>query len=112
MKYNIVASLDFARDLKHFLAKRYPSVKRDVTSLTDTLRENPTVGTPLGDDCFKIRFVITSKGRGKSGGGRMITCVKIVDKTVYLLTVYDKSEQETVTDKELAAMLKSLGLKK
>jgi len=111
MKYNIVASLDFARDLKH-LAKRYPSVKRDVAALTDTLRENPVMGTSLGDDCFKIRFAITSKGRGKSGGGRLITCVKIIDETVYLLTVYDKSEQETVTDKELATMLKSLGLKK
>jgi hypothetical protein len=83
-----------------------------VEQLKETLRANPLTGTPLGNDCFKVRFVITSKGKGKSGGGRLITCVKIVEDTIYLLTMYDKSEQENVTDKELAALLKSLGLKK
>lgn len=67
MKYEVVASFDFVRDLKR-LAKRHASIKKDVADLTDSLRENPHTGIPLGNDCFKIRFAISSKGRGKSGG--------------------------------------------
>lgn len=109
MSCNIVASGEFVKDLKR-LAKRYPSIKNDLAILANVLRENPVAGIPLGNDCFKIRFAITSKGRDKSGGGRLITCIKIIDETVYLLTIYDKSDQENVTDKELSNILTSLDL--
>ncbi len=109
MNFKIVASHEFVKDLKR-LAKRYRSIRNDVTVLADVLRENPTAGIPLGNDCYKIRFAITSKGRGKSGGGRLVTCVKIIDETVYFLTIYDKSDQENVADNELSDILKSLGL--
>ena len=51
---------------------------------------------------------MASKGKGKSGGGRVITYVKILDETVYLATVYDKSEKEDIEDKELSSILQSL----
>lgn len=59
-------------------------------------------------NCFKIRFAITSKGKGKSGGGRLITLIKIMDDQIYLVTVYDKSETPTVSDKRLKELLQEL----
>lgn len=72
MSYNLVATLDFQRDFK-FLAKKYPSIKSDIQSVFDSLRINPIQGSPLGKNSFKIRFAIRSKGKGKSGGRRLIT---------------------------------------
>jgi hypothetical protein len=51
-------------------------------------------------------LAIASKGKGKSGVARVITCVKIVNITVFLLTIFDKSEQENIPDKELQELLK------
>jgi hypothetical protein len=48
------------------------------------------------------------KGKGKSGGARVITCVKIVGGFVYLLTTYSKSEKENISNKELHELLKGL----
>lgn len=48
---------------------------------------------------------ITSKSKGKSGGSRVITCVKVIEQDVYLLTIYDKSEKENISDKELDELL-------
>lgn len=78
--------------------------------MTEALQANPTMGEPLGKDCYKVRMAISSKNKGKSGGARLITCVKIVDDTIYLLSIYDKSEQETMDDDEIDEVLKSLGL--
>jgi hypothetical protein len=71
-----------------------------------SLKENPDQGTSLGSDCYKIRLSIASKGKGKSGGARVITCVKIVETNVYLLTIFDKSEHENIPDKDLKELLK------
>ncbi len=50
-------------------------------------------------------MAIASKGKGKSGGGRVITHVHIAGNRVFLLSIYDKSEKETLTDKELKELL-------
>jgi hypothetical protein len=73
--------------------------------LLKSLKETPSQGTPLGSECYKIRISIASKGKGKSGGARVITCVKIIFETVFLLTIFDKSEQENISDKELKELL-------
>jgi hypothetical protein len=62
----------------------------------------------LGKDCYKIRLSIKSKGKGKSGGARIITCVKVIDGNVYLITIYDKSEKESISNKELKELLSNL----
>ena len=56
-----------------------------------------------------MRLAIASKGKGKSGGARVITCVKIVKSVVYLLAIYDKSERETISDAELKQLIDLLG---
>ena len=105
----IVVALTFERDLKR-LVKKYPSLRAEFPVLVENLMEDPQQGIPLGKDCFKIRLRIASKGRGKSGGGRVITCLKILDDTLYLLTIYDKSEQESIDDQKLDALLEIAGL--
>lgn len=55
-------------------------------------------------------MAITSKAKGKSGGSRVITCVKIVEQNVYLIAIYDKSVKESIADKELDELLALAGL--
>jgi mRNA-degrading endonuclease RelE of RelBE toxin-antitoxin system len=57
---------------------------------------------------YKIRLAIKSKGKGKSGGARVIPYVMTDDKEVYLLTIYDKSEFGSVNDKTIKAIIESL----
>ena len=104
----IVPSPKFDREIKR-LAKKYRSIPQDFRILLQLLQANPTMGEPLGKDCFKIRMAISSKNKGKSGGARVITCVKIVDDTLFLLSIYDKSEQANISDDEIDGVLRSLG---
>lgn len=108
MSYKVKFIPKFEKDLKH-LAKKYPSVKSDFGLLLASLKDNPSQGTSLGNECYKIRMSISSKGKGKSVGARVITCFKIVHHTVFLLSIFDKSEQENITDKELRELLKFIG---
>ncbi len=85
-------------------------IKNDYKTLIDSLKEEPKQGQPLGKDCYKIRMAITGKGKGKSGGSRVITCVKIVAKSVFLLSIFDKGDKENISDKELDKLLKIAGL--
>ncbi len=107
MSFDVVVTEPFERKVKK-LAKRHKSLGSDLASIIDQLSLNPALGTPLGNDCFKIRLAITSKGRGKSGGARLITFVRIVRNTVYLLDLYDKSDQDNISDKELRALIAML----
>ena len=66
------------------------------------------MGTPLGNDCYKIRLAISSKGKGKSGGARVITYVKIIETSIFLLSIYDKADVANISDKELKERLKGL----
>jgi mRNA-degrading endonuclease RelE of RelBE toxin-antitoxin system len=99
----------FNRQIKK-LNKKYPSIPKDITILVDQLQENPFLGTHLGKDCYKIRLAISSKGKGKSGGSRVITCVKIVEDTIFLLSIYDKSEKSSISDLELDDLLELSGI--
>jgi mRNA-degrading endonuclease RelE of RelBE toxin-antitoxin system len=107
MSYNVKTLAVFERQAKR-LIKKYASLKKELLELSQQLSKTPQLGTPLGLGCFKIRIAIASKGRGKSGGARIITHVLVADATVYLLSIYDKSEQSALTDKELTELLACL----
>lgn len=107
MNYEIITTLNFRKEFKR-LFKKYPSLKEDLDKLGDMLQESPWIGTEVFKNCYKIRFSIKSKGAGKSGGGRLITHVKIVDKCVFLLSIYDKSETATISDSRLRQLLQGL----
>ncbi len=105
MSFNIYTTDFFDKELKK-LAKKYPSIKNDYKALIDSLKEEPKQGQALGKDCYKIRMAITSKGKGKSGGSRIISCVKIVAESVFLLSIFDKGNKENISDKELDELLR------
>lgn len=105
MNYDIVAIPNFKKELKK-LAKKFTSIKDDFAKLLKHLEEEPEQGVALGNNCYKIRMSITSKNRGKSGGSRIITHVQVSETTVYLLSIYDKSDKENISDKELKELLK------
>jgi len=104
MNYNVRTIQPFDKQFKRYL-KKYPSLKSELVTLISQLEQTPDIGTPIGNDCYKIRVAIASKGKGKSGGARVITCVVVKDAEIYLLYMYDKSEQSTITDKELLQLL-------
>lgn len=105
MSYKVKTIDVFERQAKR-LTRKYVSLKKELLELVHQLKENPQKGTAIGKNCFKIRIAIASRGKGKSGGGRVITNIIVRDNTVYLLSIYDKSEKENLTDKELEALLK------
>lgn len=109
MSFSVIPSDKFKKEAKR-LSKKYPSLKEELAELNDTLASQPETGTTLGNDTYKIRLAIKSKGKGKSGGGRVITYVVKDNKEVYLLTIYDKSEFENVDDKTLKNIIQSLNL--
>ena len=90
------------------LMKKHPSLKGEIQTLVDELEKNPTCGVPIGRQCYKIRLAIASKRRGRVGGGRVITYFVSDESIVYLLSIYDKAEQATITDSELAELLDSI----
>ena len=107
MSFEVIATRDFIRGAKKLL-KKYPSLKTELNTLQATLEENPLLGIALGDNTFKIRFAVASKGKGKSGGMRVITYVVVQNEKVYLADIYDKSEQANITDKELEELIKEI----
>ncbi|MFC6223838.1 type II toxin-antitoxin system RelE/ParE family toxin [Hymenobacter artigasi] len=109
MSFEVIATDRFERNIRRF-QKKYASTDDDYERLIDELESNPQAGEALGRDCYKVRMRIKSKNAGKSGGARVITCIKIVGKKIYLLTVYDKSEQDSISDNERDNLLKENGL--
>jgi mRNA-degrading endonuclease RelE of RelBE toxin-antitoxin system len=100
MNYSVASIPLFDKQAKR-LAKKHLSLKTDLIAFVETLIEEPEQGEALGNNFYKIRLTITSKGKGKSGGARIISYIKITNTTVYLASIYDKSEKSTITDKEL-----------
>jgi len=109
MSYSIISTHRFEKELKR-LAKKFPSLKNEFAQLIADIIANPETGTFIGNNCFKIRLAISSKGKGKRGGARIITYLYIEIETVYLLTIYDKGEKEDLKPNELKEMIESLEL--
>ncbi len=98
MSYKVEAIPNFKKEAKR-LIKKFRSLKQELEVLAQLLENEPNTGTPLGNDCYKIRLSIESKQKGKSGGARLITYVYVEKTTVYLLTLYDKGEHADISIK-------------
>lgn len=109
MSCSIYLTHRFEKEIKR-LAKKYPSLKTEFAELITQITENPQSGTFIGNNCYKIRVAIESKGKGKSGGARVITYLYIETESVYLLTMYDKAEKKDLKPNELKEMIESLDL--
>ena len=107
MSYKVFSLRTFEKQLKR-LVKKYPSLKKEYIKFIESLESNPEQGTAIGHKCYKIRIAIASKGKGKSGGARVITNLMVENDAVFLLTIYDKAEKESLNDAELAELLKQI----
>ena len=106
MSYKIELTDNFKNEAKK-LIKKYASLRTEIIEFGKELAENPTSGTPLGNDVYKIRLAIASKNKGKSGGARIISFVKIIDETVYFLSIYNKGNKDSISDKEIEELIKN-----
>lgn len=97
----------FEKEIKR-LIKKFPSLKVEFQNLVADLKTNPETGSSIGNNCYKIRISIASKGKGKRGGARVITHVYVKAETIYLLSIYDKSEKDSISDKDLKEILNHL----
>jgi mRNA-degrading endonuclease RelE of RelBE toxin-antitoxin system len=109
MSYSVIPTPEFGRLFKK-LAKKYPSLRSDLEKLIKRLSENPDSGTSLGHNLYKIRMAISSKGRGKSGGARIITYLVTDDRELYLIHIYDKGQLDTLKRDQILELLKNTGL--
>lgn len=102
---------EFERGAKA-LRKKYPSFESDYDTFLDELEKNPFSGESLGQHTYKCRMAIASKGKGKSGGARVITynLQKQGDDEVLitLMAIYDKSDMENVSDAYLRSLVQEI----
>lgn len=110
MIFSVIPSDKFKKEAKRFI-KKFPSLKQELADLNLTLEQGPETGTPLGNNTYKIRLAIKSKGKGKSGGARVITYVVTENSEIYLLIIYDKSEFDSIDDKTIKIIIESLNVK-
>lgn len=112
MNYEIIATKTFRKKVKA-LSKKYHSLKNDLDEFEKELLANPEMGDSIGGNVRKVRMAISSKNKGKSGGARVIICNFLVDfdnTDIYLLTIYDKNEQETISSFEIENIKKESNL--
>jgi len=107
MSYSIIPTQRFKKEAKQLL-KKYHSLKAELIALENVLKHNPQTGKQLGNQTYKIRLSIKSKTKGKRGGARIITYLINENKEVYLLTIYDKSEFDSIDTKTLKEIIASL----
>ena len=98
---------EFKREYKR-LSKKFASLDKDMQALIAKLQREPTNGTSLGNNAYKIRLAINSKNKGKSGGARIITYFFNADNELYLLSIYDKSEQPIIADMHLKKLINNI----
>jgi mRNA-degrading endonuclease RelE of RelBE toxin-antitoxin system len=114
MNFNVRLTPEFQKNAKR-LVKKYPSLKMELNTLLEQLEKNPIYGIQIMEGVYKVRLAIKSKNKGKSGGARTIHFIYQAQKTeeigkVYLLTIYDKSDQDSVAKASLEEVIE--GIKK
>lgn len=109
MSFEVELTDHFKKEAKK-LTKKYRSLKTELEALGKQLAKKPTTGTPLGHDVFKVRLAISSKGKGKSGGARVIILAKVVKEKVYLVSIYDKGQLDNLNKDQIIELLKKAGL--
>jgi mRNA-degrading endonuclease RelE of RelBE toxin-antitoxin system len=109
MNYSVKISPDFKRAVDK-IAKKHKTIKSDISKLIADLQKNPTIGTNLGQNLFKVRMAISGTNKGKSGGARVITYVFVHGEVVLLAAIYLKSEYDTVDADTIMQNLKDNGL--
>lgn len=112
MAININFSDSFESRVKKFV-KKFPSLAQELIDFVEELEDTPFMGESLGAGLYKIRLASKSKGKGKSGGFRIINYIISQNKEdidITVLTIYDKSEDSTMKKNVLVKMVKEMGI--
>ena len=109
MSFSVILTRRFEKELKR-LIKKYPSLKNEFAQWISEITQQPNLGVLITNNCYKTRMAIASKGKGKSGGARLISYLYMNANTIYLLSVYDKSEKDNLKPNEINDMIDSLDL--
>ncbi|CAA6803350.1 MAG: RelE toxin of RelE / RelB toxin-antitoxin system [uncultured Sulfurovum sp.] len=94
MRYEVKVVDTFKRDTKK-LFKKYKSIKSDILELVEKLELDYKIGIHLGNNLYKIRVKNSDIG-GKSGGYRVIYYTKLPSNSIYLLSIYAKTQKENI----------------
>ena len=111
MMIEIISTPEFDKEYKR-LKKKYRSLPDDLANLQQELIKNPNLGIDLGHNFRKVRMAIKTKNKGKSGGARVITYslfVSIIDEVIVLVTIYDKGDEQSITDARIMQIIKNFG---
>lgn len=111
MIWTVNPTHDFAAEAKR-LSKKYHGFKKDLEDFKNSLIKNPFQGVELTPGIRKIRIAITAKGKGKSGGGRVITLTYYISEDegeIIPLLIYDKLQADTVDVKVVRHIAKEVG---
>ncbi|MGE4456761.1 MAG: hypothetical protein AB7E13_07480 [Arcobacteraceae bacterium] len=109
MNLQIKVLENFAKEVKK-LSKRYKNISQDLKSLQMELTQNPICGISLGNNCYKIRVANSSIPTGKSGGFRVIYYYIDSQGIIYLMSIYSKSDLDSISDERILEILRENGL--
>ena len=101
----------FAKAVKR-LQKRFKNIEADCDEFVQSIQTTEHLGTNLGNGIFKVRIANRDKKSGKSAGYRLISYLKLIDNKLYLMYIYDKSDLDTVSEKQIDTLIKKTILEK
>ena len=104
MSLMIEYSDNFLKEAKK-LSKKFKLLKSDLKLAIDDMENKEDLGIYLGYNIYKKRVQNSSIPTGKSGGFRIIIYKQIEDKIV-LISIYSKTQKNTLGDDELRVILK------
>ena len=112
MNVEIIVTETFRREAKK-LIKKYPSLKNELSIFEDSLIKKPDQGKLILENVYKMLIAVKSKGKGKSGGLRVITYLIITKKDderiqVFLLSIYDKYDIENLPEPQINKIISDL----
>lgn len=104
MNFETVSRFD--KEVKK-LSKKYNLIKEDLNNFVldfDTIHKE---STSIKNNLYKVRLSNSNKNKGKRAGYRIYYYLKVND-TVYLLTIYDKSQIESINENTLNQYIEEL----
>jgi len=96
----------FDKEVKK-LSKKYNLIKEDLKDFILNFDDIHQEAITIKSNLYKVRLSNSNKNKGKSAGYRVYYYVKI-NETVYLLTIYDKSQIESINENTLTQYIEEL----